>query len=202
MILKFNSERLYLQQLYFKRLPDARLILKHLLMKLERSILKFFAQLLILSALIVSCSKETSAPVYKNFVSKEVALQYTKEYLSGLVDAVSQSYPEVIDIKPLIANDVTVYKIVYKTTVDNNEINASGLVCVPDVPGDYPVLSFQNGTNTVNADAPSENPSDYSYQMIELVASLGYIVVISDYPGFGASVSIPHPYLVREPTVR
>ena len=118
------------------------------------------------------------------------------------MDAVSQSYPEVLDIKPLIANDVTVYKIVYKTTVDNHEINASGLVCVPAVPGDYPVLSFQNGTNTVNADAPSENPSDYSYQMIELVASLGYIVVISDYPGFGASVSIPHPYLVREPTVR
>ena len=37
--------------------------------------------------------------------------------------------------------------------------------------------------------------------MIELIASLGYIVVISDYPGFGASVSIPHPYLVKEPTV-
>jgi len=75
-------------------------------------------------------------------------------------------------------------------------------VCVPAKPGDYPVLSFQNGTNTLNASAPSEFPSDYSYQMIELIASLGYIVVISDYPGFGASASIPHPYLVKEPTVR
>ena len=31
-----------------------------------------------------------------------------------------------------------------------------GLVCVPAAPGDYPVLSFQNGTNTVNAYAPSD----------------------------------------------
>ena len=115
---------------------------------------------------------------------------------------VSASNPEVLEIKPLIVNDITVYKIVYKTTVNNQEINASGLVCVPATPGDYPVLSFQNGTNTVNANAPSEIPADYSYQMIELIASLGYIVVISDYPGFGASSSIPHPYLVKEPTVR
>jgi pimeloyl-ACP methyl ester carboxylesterase len=38
--------------------------------------------------------------------------------------------------------------------------------------------------------------------MVELIASLGYIVTIADYPGFGASVSLPHPYLVKEPTVR
>jgi pimeloyl-ACP methyl ester carboxylesterase len=170
-------------------------------MRIERSFLKFFAQLLMLSAVIVSCSKETSPPVYKYFVSKEVVLQLATEQLNWLVDAASVTNPEVLDIKPLIANDITVYKIVYKTTVDNHEINASGLVCVPDAPGDYPVLSFQNGTNTVNANAPSESPSDYSYEMIELVASLGYIVVISDYPGFGASATIAHPYLVKEPTV-
>lgn len=124
------------------------------------------------------------------------------EQLSFLVEAASVNNPEVLQIKPLIVNDVTVYKIVFKTTVNNQDINASGLVCVPATPGDYPVLSFQNGTNTVNAYAPSQFPSDYSYQMIELIASLGYIVVISDYPGFGASASLPHPYLVKEPTVR
>jgi pimeloyl-ACP methyl ester carboxylesterase len=163
--------------------------------------MRLLAQIIILSALIASCSKETTAPVYKNFVSKEVALQLTTEYLQGLADLVSETNPEVLNIKPLIISDVTVYKIVYKTTVDNQDINASGLVCVPATPGDYPVLSFQNGTNTLNSDAPSVFPNDFSYQMIELIASLGYIVVISDYPGFGASVSIPHPYLVKEPTV-
>jgi len=167
-----------------------------------RSLLKIFAQLILFCAFLISCSKETTTPVYKNYVSKEVALNLKKDQLSVLVDAVSGSNPEVLQIKPLIVSDITVYKLVYKTTVNNQEINASGLMCVPDTPGDYPVLSFQNGTNTLNANAPSESPSDYSYRMIELIASLGYIVVIPDYPGFGASASIPHPYLLIEPTVR
>jgi pimeloyl-ACP methyl ester carboxylesterase len=171
-------------------------------MRSDKLFMKFLTQLFILSVFVISCSKEPTSPVYKNFVSKEVSLQLTKEYLSGLVDAVAATNPEVLDIKPLIISDITVYKIVYKTTLNNQEINASGLVCVPATPGDYPVLSFQNGTNTVNSSAPSEFPSNYYYQMIELIASLGYIVVISDYPGFGASFSLPHPYLVKEPTVR
>jgi pimeloyl-ACP methyl ester carboxylesterase len=171
-------------------------------MRTEKSFLKFLAQLFILLAFILSCSKETTTPVYKNYVSKELTLQLTKEELNWMVDAASVANPEALEIKPLIVSDINVYKIVYKTTVNNQEVNASGLVCVPETPGNYPVLSFQNGTNTVNANAPSELPSDPYYMMIELISSLGYIVVISDYPGFGASVSIPHPYLVKEPTVR
>jgi hypothetical protein len=38
--------------------------------------------------------------------------------------------------------------------------------------------------------------------MVELIASMGYVVVIADYPGFGESSGIPHPYLIKEPTVR
>jgi pimeloyl-ACP methyl ester carboxylesterase len=170
-------------------------------MKTISSILKPSAILLII-ILAVSCAKDTPAPVYKNFVSKELSLQFTKEYLQSLVDIVSGANPEVAQIKPLILNDIEIYKLVYKTSVNGEDIKASGLVCVPAAAGNYPVLSFQNGTNTVNALAPSENPSDFSYEMVELIASLGYIVVIADYPGFGESASIPHPYLVKEPTVR
>ena len=171
-------------------------------MRTDRSFTRLLILLIIAPAIWISCTKETTAPVYKNYVSKQVSLQLTKEYLSGLVDLVAETNPEVLSIKPLISNDVTVYKVVYKTTVSNQEIDASGLVCVPATEGSYPVLSFQNGTNTLNASCPSELPADYSYQMIELIASLGYIVTIADYPGFGASVSVPHPYLVKEPTVK
>ena len=38
--------------------------------------------------------------------------------------------------------------------------------------------------------------------MIEIIASMGYVVVIADYPGFGESAQIPHPYLVTKPTVK
>jgi pimeloyl-ACP methyl ester carboxylesterase len=54
----------------------------------------------------------------------------------------------------------------------------------------------------LNASSPSESPLDYNYQLVELVASMGYVVVFADYPGFGESSQIPHPYLIKEPTVR
>lgn len=171
-------------------------------MKIRRSILRISTFFLVLTAFVISCTKDKPVQVNSYLVSKELTLQFTKEYLTNLVDLASVSNPEVSEIRSLIASDIEVYKIVYKTTIDGHEINASGLVSVPSTPGDYPVLSFQNGTNTVNANAPSEFPSDYPYQLIELIASMGYIVVIADYPGFGESAQIPHPYLIAEPTVR
>ncbi len=127
---------------------------------------------------------------------------YQQSLINGLLDIASASVPEISNIKPLVTTDVNVYKIVYKTTVNGNQINASGLICVPVTSGEYPVLSFQNGTNTVNADAPSNNPANFSYQLVEFIASMGYVVLIPDYPGFGESSQIPHPYLIKEPTVR
>ncbi len=41
-----------------------------------------------------------------------------------------------------------------------------------------------------------------SYTLVEAISSMGFIVVIPDYPGFGSSEQIPHPYLIAEPTVR
>ena len=151
--------------------------------------------------LIVSCRKESTAPSYTNFVSKELAISYNTTYINNLIDLVSGTIPEASQFKSHVISGVDIYKVVYKTNVNNQEINASGLVCVPETSGTYPVISFQNGTNTVYADAPSAMPASTSYQTVELVASMGYIVVIPDYPGFGESTQVPHPYLVAEPTV-
>lgn len=152
--------------------------------------------------LVTSCRKDDEGPDYSYFVSKEETATYTKTYITSLINAASATIPEISTLKPLIKGDVIIYRVVYKTTIDGKENSASGLVCVPATPGEYPVLSFQNGTNTVNAYSPSEFAINYSYQMIEIVASMGYIVVIADYPGFGESSDIPHPYLVKEPTVQ
>lgn len=157
---------------------------------------------MLLSAVLVSCTKNESENVRPNFVSKNFVIEYKKEFISGIVDIVSITIPDVAGIKPFISTDVDVYKIVYKTTINGNRINASGLICVPATPGDYPVLSFQNGTNTVYAAAPSELPTNLTYQMVEIIASMGYVVVLADYPGFGESEQIAHPYLVKDPTVR
>lgn len=160
--------------------------------------------LLVISALVLSissCKKEEKTN-YEHFISKEFKITYTSAYINSLVDLAAVNYPEMSELKQDLTGDVDVYKVVYSTTVKNQTIKASGLICVPSAGGEYPVLCFQNGTNTLNSGCPSENVSDPSYQMIEVAASLGYIVVMPDYPGFGESADIPHPYLITEPTVK
>lgn len=171
-------------------------------MRINNFILKFSTVLFIFLAVVTSCKKDSQGPDYTYFVSKELVVNFSKTYINNLLNTVSGSIPEVNSLKPLVTSDVDIYRMVYKTTINNNQIDASGLVCVPVTPGDYPVLSFQNGTNTLNANAPSEFAINYPYQLIEIIASMGYVVVIADYPGFGESARIPHPYLVKEPTVR
>ncbi|MFH0842366.1 MAG: lipase family protein [Bacteroidota bacterium] len=159
--------------------------------------------LIILSIIIVtSCKKTPEKPDYDYFISKELAVTYTTSTITGLLSSGVQQYPELSAILQYVKKDVSVYKIVYTTEVNGESIDASGLVCVPAVPGEYPVISFQNGTNTVNAYAPSEFVINPSYQLVEFIASMGFIVVIPDYPGFGKSKQIPHPYLIAEPTVQ
>jgi pimeloyl-ACP methyl ester carboxylesterase len=171
-------------------------------MKIDRTLLKLTVATVIFVTLFNSCKKDTQSTGYAYYVSKRIVSQYNETLINGLVDLASISYPEVSGIKKYVASGVNVYKIVYKTEVAGSQINASGLICIPDTPGSYPVLSFQNGTNTLYSDAPSEAPQDNLYQLVELTASMGYIVVIADYPGFGESTQVQHPYLITEPTVR
>jgi len=75
------------------------------------------------------------------------------------------------------------------------------LVCIPDGGGTYPILSFRNGTNTVYANAPSLNATNYTVQLISGFAATGFVMVLPDYLGFGTSTEIFHPYLHKESTV-
>lgn len=160
--------------------------------------LLFIPAILIFAA---GCSKDEIKD-YKYFISKEFKISYSSQFIKNLVDVAAIYFPDISGLKQYVSADVDVYKIVYRTIVNNEEIKASGLICIPSGQGEYPVLCFQNGTNTLSANCPSENVTDLSYQMIEIAASMGYIVVMPDYPGFGESADIPHPYLVKEPTVR
>ena len=171
-------------------------------MKINRT--RFTLQVLILLLLFGadSCKKQNQNSSYSYYVSKRFAVNYNQGYINGLIDVASTVYPELSTIKQFVKSDVNVYEIVYKTTISGNDVNASGLICLPVTPGSYPVISFQNGTNTLYSDSPSQAPKDNLYQLVEFLASMGYIVVVADYPGFGESSQIPHPYLVTEPTVR
>ncbi|MCX6329365.1 MAG: hypothetical protein NTZ85_07635 [Bacteroidia bacterium] len=170
-------------------------------MKNKRYIIRILLVFFFFAVTVSSCKKDEE-PDYNYFVSNELAASYSTVSMTSMLNMVSEYYPEIGTMESYIDDDVNVYKIVYKTTIYEDEIEASGLVCVPATPGEYPVLSFQNGTNTLNSDAPSEYPTDIFYQLIEYIASMGFVVLIPDYPGFGSSVQIPHPYLIKEPTVQ
>lgn len=101
-------------------------------------------------------------------------------------------------------HDIVVYKVNYKTTFKQNEVVASGVVCMPlsSSTEAFPILSFQNGTNTLHSAAPSVNIDNEQFLLIQAIASFGFIVVIPDYLGFGTSSDMFHPYLEKNSTVK
>lgn len=61
-----------------------------------------------------------------------------------------------------------------------------------------PLLAYQHGTITRDAEAPSNHAR--AGEPAVVLASLGYIVIAADYVGYGVSRGAPHPYLLAAPS--
>lgn len=97
----------------------------------------------------------------------------------------------------LIKNGYTAYRITYNTTnVDGSPVIASGALFVPDVKGPLPLLNYNHGTYFPSQER--EAPSYISYGaelgVGKLFSGFGYLVVLPDYIGYGASKNSKHPY--------
>jgi len=96
---------------------------------------------------------------------------------------------------------VQAYRMTY-LTLDGmgQQILASALLAVPQKSTNSlsPIFSYQHGTITMDADAPS-NLADIAGPEV-ILASLGYIVLSADYVGYGASKGAAHPYLLSGPS--
>jgi pimeloyl-ACP methyl ester carboxylesterase len=151
--------------------------------------------ILVFAVLLLNSCKDTNTPEpksYENYISNELKSQITsQEAVANFIKVA----PEAVAISPLIRFDVEVRKITYKTIFKDKNIQASGLICIPKTAGNYPILSFQNGTNTLYSEAPSVNSGNDMFAVMESLTAMGFIVVIPDYIGFGASANLPHPYL-------
>jgi pimeloyl-ACP methyl ester carboxylesterase len=98
-----------------------------------------------------------------------------------------------------IKYDAEVYKVVYRTTHQDTEIIASGLVVLPKTTAEVGMMSFHHGTITDHDDAPTNlSESDPDAMLYAALSSSGFIAVIPDYLGFGSSSSMLHPYFVEE----
>lgn len=166
---------------------------------------KLIIMAVLLAVIFSSCNKNNDpVPDQPNFTYLK-----SDEQVSNLAQGPTQvvfsylgtQYDDAKGLNAYITSDATVYKVTYYTTFQDSALLVSGLICVPNNEGDYPVLCFQNGTNVEWSKAPSEDPSNDLFQMLESVATMGFVVVIPDYPGFGASTDVLHPYLEKDNTV-
>jgi len=154
--------------------------------------------------LLPSCKKDDDDDpvIYTTYVSHELLTTYTSNGIKSLFQTVQVVYPDIEVLIPQIQYGVNVYKINYKTPFMGETIEASGLVCIPiSNDGVFPLISFQNGTNTAHAEAPTKDYSSILFRYLESSSSMGYIMLLPDYIGFGSSEQILHPYLHKESTV-
>jgi len=167
----------------------------------------FFAlSLLIFNACDLTPDDEPKIPITSNMhlIAYGEVTGFPKAIIQIVIDSLESNLGDVdIEFSDKVKYDVRVYKMTYKTKYKNTEVVASGLVCVPMVTDQVsvPLLSFQNGTNTLHSQAPSLNYSSPFFAMLEMVSSFGYVIAIPDYLGFGASSTMFHPYLDKPSTV-
>lgn len=138
----------------------------------------------------------------KYLVSFEKHKTYKLAEMKAVLSLYANLYPDLKNISDNLEHDIDVYTITYTTKFKGNDVIASGLVSVPSAAGIYPLMSYQNGTNTLHSEAPSVNPDNQLFLLLEFIASTGFVVSVPDYLGFGASSNMFHPYLDKESTIQ
>nr|MBD3623578.1 alpha/beta fold hydrolase [Sunxiuqinia sp.] len=160
-----------------------------------------FTFVLLIAFFVVSCGKNDD-PIEESLFTYLESEKQVSTIPQGTAQFLFSALAAQYDDDGTMDNEVTsgalVYKVTYKTTFEGEPLTVSGLISVPDEPGDYPVISFQNGTNVEYNEAPTANPGNNLFVVLESFASLGFIVVIPDYPGFGESKQVFHPYLEKD----
>lgn len=165
----------------------------------QKSLLMF----IFLSSFIWSCEKESqvtvakrvdvvnlldpyrSLPGYKFSASTRTLKSLYKQY--GLENADS-----------LIKYPVSYHRLVYTTTYNGKQINASGAIAIPVCPDRSPaIVSYQHGTMFADRDAPSESTSADVFPLFN-----DYIIFVPDYIGYGESKNILHPYFIYEASTK
>jgi dienelactone hydrolase len=170
--------------------------------KILSSILASIFLLTIFSGCDLVNTDNEQNPIDHYLISYEKQKTYNPAFIKPILEALAGDSPEFAPILDRIEHEVTVYKITYITDFKGEELIASGLVCVPTSEGAFPVLSYQNGTNTLHSNAPSVNPDDQLFMLLEFISSTGFIITIPDYLGFGSTDDMFHPYLHKESTVQ
>lgn len=175
---------------------------------MKTQLFRFPIYLLFLLLTFVACDSgldDVEVPSENGYlVESELVKSFTEKNITDYLTLAILLYPEQMEeleaIKNKVETGVKVYKIIYNTEFEGTAIQASGLVSLPDEAGTYPILSYQNGTNTEHSAAPSVDLDNGLFQILEMMGSTGFIISLPDYLGFGESDDMFHPYLHKEST--
>lgn len=149
--------------------------------------------------------------VYK-YSTYELEHKYYNNFCAGLNDC-STNISNIknnplfgnfdLDKKPIINNplgikNISLYRIRYKTTGQNNEIrNVSGAVFVPDILHPKGVILFFHPTFFSKTSTPSYAPLGATdIALASVFAVNGYVVIAPDYIGMGYDKNTFHPYIM------
>ena len=155
---------------------------------------------LVLTFLAISCQKDNDHLVeYDKLVNATLVRNISEEEMKALFVFVKQFFPEIPDYSQHVISGVNVYYLEYASTyLDGEPIVLSGVVCAPDdASQNSMIVSIQYGTLAEHSKAPSNDLENPVFLLMQAMSSLGYVIVIQDYIGFGASEDYPHPYHVK-----
>ena len=169
----------------------------------HKIILKVLYNLIIVCFILISfqaCSKEeTNDPVSPTIHERGEIVQ-SNSIGTMTADDIQQILANANMTIPFALNySVETISINYYTTDGHgNQTIASGALIIPQSGGSLPLVSLQHGTQTKNNLVASVSPVNSTEGIVGLImASMGYLVVVPDYLGFGVSNAI-HPYLHAE----
>jgi predicted esterase len=134
---------------------------------------------------VVTPAKGLASP---HLVAFEKKFTYSAEQLKNKYGIISEH----------IKNGFSAYRLTYKTTnVDGKQVIASGAVLVPDVKKPLPLMNYNHGTYFPSNERSAPGYlSQYNSEVMMggLFSSMGYLIVMPDYIGYGATKELKHPY--------
>lgn len=149
-----------------------------------------------------------------NSCQKQCEMPVTGTSGTSLVDAVELGSRTAAEFKILAAAsgydiptslfkyDVNLYKVTYNTTFKGDAVVASGIVVIPQTSDSVSMLSLHHGTIVAHSDAPTAQAfQSQDLLLYAALGSLGFVMVVPDYLGFGNTSFLTHPYYVESATV-
>jgi hypothetical protein len=159
--------------------------------------------------MLFGCKKEDVKPEIssyeaKRLISAESIKSYSSEQIQNILFFAETQLEGDLAIENRAIDGVKIYEVKYASEYINDPIiTLSGLVCIPDnSTRDCLLFCFQPGTMSAHNEAPSvitrNGQPNVELQLLQAIAGLGFVIIIPDYIGFGASEDLHHPYYNKE----